>query len=69
MMGFMMTLVSWIMSCALAIFSPFCTLLAPAPSKAANYKTQHTELVAFLVPYNTCSKKREQPRSQQHQNP
>lgn len=70
MMGFMMTLLSSSMSCTLAISSPFCTLLAPVPSKAANYKTQYTEPVAFLFPYNICAeKKREQPHSQQHQNP
>lgn len=38
MMGFIMTLLSSSMSCTLAIFSPLCTLLAPVPSKAANYK-------------------------------
>lgn len=57
MMGFMMTLLSSSMSCTLAIFSSFCTLLAPVPSKAANYKTQYTEPVAFLFPYNICAEK------------
>lgn len=68
-MGFMITLVQ-ALSCTLAIFSPFCTLLAPVPSKAANYKTQNTEPVAFLFPYNTCAEKETRTAPfQQHQNP